>query len=368
MPSQPPGAKAASLTLHPDPQLKALGSLSVGDRLQVRVIRSLPSGEVEIRLRGRTLIARNAGGLSIGESAQVRVSSLEPSVVLKKIPAESKPSPGVKGGFVPAVSVAPTFMEQITALYQDPFLKVETDGELPGLLRKIGEALACFLDPADISEKGLESLFTLLGGEREDILGRVLDRLDTSSLPRLIGRVADSAPEAWTPLLMEGHEPLAVEELLERLGTLKKGIELSRVANALLWRSETTVFLEWPPLAPESGPLRILIRQEEKEVSGAQQGAGKGFSVRMHLDLSNLGELRADLFFATKIDLTIRASKDACGFLEGFREGFSRALETFDKPVRLTIAPLSEEDPPFPDLPTLLAKAKGEAGQLHVTA
>ena len=368
MAPQPSGANAASLTLQSDPQLKALGALSVGDRLQVRVIRSLPGGEVEVRLRGRTLIARNAGGLRVGESAQVRVSSLEPSVVLKKIPAESTSSPSVKGSFVPAVSAAPTFMEQITALYQDPFLKTETDGDLPGLLRKVGEALARFLDPAHISEKGLESLFTLLGGEREDILGRVLDRLDTSSLPRLIGRVLDFGPEAWTPLLLEGGAPLAVEELLERLGTLKKGIELSRVANALLWRSETTLFLEWPPVVPESGPLRILIRQEEKGTSGTQQGAQKGFSVQMHLNLSNLGELRADLFFATKIDLTIRASKDACGFLEGYREGFSRALEPFDNQVRLSIAPLLEEDPPFPDLPTLLAKAKGEAGQLHVTA
>jgi hypothetical protein len=235
------------------------------------------------------------------------------------------------------------------------FLKGENTVE-GRALSAIGFSLGLAHD-GSAGEHTLARLFRFFGLDDGGAKGRIEQRVAGEPVARLLNRWL-KAPAAEAAI-----DDLS--RLREALASLKKSAESIVAANRILVAADQPMFLEWPLLGTSASPVRLLLSRDKKDA--APQGA-PATRVEMSFETRSLGPVRVSLTLSGGLDAVIRMKEDALARMREEQAGLVEALGAVRRGATVRLAPLLDDEKALPDLSTLLTRAKGGLGRLHVTA
>jgi len=259
-----------------------LPPLSVGETVSVKIA-GFKNGKYEILLNGERLEAESKIALPVGERLTVRVTALEPRVILTPVG-----SPDVNREFLTAIGVFWRLFRQEPSLFKDVLAQghemfTREGGErLRGAIdESMASALAHKL--AAVLNKGTEvkELASTLGLFHERDLANGVK--PPESLKSLLLQLADELKET------AGGRSKEVEALSRWVSATLNRIETCQVVNVLSRDREGLFFLPLPfLLGGEPRVGEFYARVEEKE-------AQKGCRAWVFLDLPALGRVMVEM-------------------------------------------------------------------------
>jgi flagellar hook-length control protein FliK len=251
-----------------------------------RVLKSLPSGDVLLLVKGKKVIARTHVPLSEGSFLSLKVEKTLPSPTLKLLAIRSAGSNAVDISTI------------LSALKENLWETIHQNIDNLGLPQAESSRLTELLD--DLSHRlflkpGPDMLKTLidksgLGWEAKVVKAFINKTITGDNLNKLIG--GDLKGLALKLLGLKQEESVLLSKLVSTLENLQ-------LLNHLALHQERKIFIP-VPIQFSNGPfslgqLLIHLPRKDKYKCGKQRDDKHFFSVTFMLDLSNLGPVRADL-------------------------------------------------------------------------